>query len=95
MRPQSEPEWSKKEKEIAHRAYRAAYERECAAIEERMRMMVEGPDSRQTYGRFSSVMMSKAWKFFSNAFVKIILNLPYFLHCWTGGCEGLLEAKSI
>jgi hypothetical protein len=32
-------EWSKPEKEIARRAYRAAYERECSAIADRVRKM--------------------------------------------------------
>jgi hypothetical protein len=32
-------EWSKPEKEIARRAYRAAYERECIAIAENVRKM--------------------------------------------------------
>ena len=35
-------EWSKKEKEIAHLAYRTAYERECRAIALNTRKMAEG-----------------------------------------------------
>ena len=35
-------EWSKPEKEIARRAYRAAYERECAAIAGEVRRMAAG-----------------------------------------------------
>jgi len=34
--------WSKPEKEIARHAYRAAYERECAAIAENIRKMAAG-----------------------------------------------------
>jgi len=33
--------WSEQEKEIAHRAYRAAYLRECAAVSENVREMSE------------------------------------------------------
>ncbi len=35
-------DWSKPEKEIARRAYRAAYERECAAIADEVRRMAAG-----------------------------------------------------
>ncbi len=46
MHPPTSTDWSKPEKEIARRAYRAAYERETAAIAENVRKMaseVSGP----------------------------------------------------
>jgi hypothetical protein len=39
---QERVEWSKPEKEIARRAYRVTYERECAAIAEEVRRMAAG-----------------------------------------------------
>jgi hypothetical protein len=43
----SKEEWSKQEKTIAHRAYKTAYHRECAAILENVRVMSTKGDLRE------------------------------------------------
>jgi len=54
-----ETTWSKREKEIARRAYDAAYERECAAITEKVREMAAKADDRVALWRIHDYLSEK------------------------------------
>jgi len=55
----SEMKWSKHEKEIARRAYDAAYQRECAAIAEKVREMAAKADDRVALWRIHDYLSEK------------------------------------
>lgn len=52
-------EWSKQEKEIAHRAYKAAYRRECAAVLEKVRKMAERCDDPTSVWKINDYLWKK------------------------------------
>jgi hypothetical protein len=55
----NEKEWSKSEKEVARKAYRAAYNRECKAILENVRKMTDEVENSTDLWRLHTYLTEK------------------------------------